>query len=181
MTTDKAIFGGGCFWCLEAVFEQIQGVERVVSGYAGGQSPNPTYSDVCSGQTGHAEVVEITFDPEVIAYRELLEFFFATHDPTTFERQGNDIGSQYRSVIYCNDPAQESIAHEVIAELERQGTFGAPILTAVHRAVPFYPAEDCHQQYFRRNPGEGYCAVVVGPKVAKIRQKFHHRLKPECR
>ena len=175
--TELATLGGGCFWCLEAVFQDLKGVERVVSGYAGGSVPNPSYEDVCTGRTGHAEVVQVTFDPAVLSYRDLLQVFFGIHDPTTLNRQGPDEGTQYRSAIFHHGPEQERIAREVIAELERRGIWDSPIVTEVTAAPPFYPAEQYHQEYFRRNPGQGYCRVVIAPKVAKFRKEHLARLK----
>ena len=175
--TELATLGGGCFWCLEAVFQDLKGVERVVSGYAGGSVPNPSYEDVCTGRTGHAEVVQVTFDPAVLPYRDLLQVFFSIHDPTTLNRQGPDEGTQYRSAIFHHGPEQERVAREVIAELERRGIWDSPIVTEVTAAPPFYPAEQYHQEYFRRNPGQGYCRVVIAPKVAKFRKEHLDRLK----
>jgi peptide-methionine (S)-S-oxide reductase len=172
-----ATLGGGCFWCLEAVFEQIEGVESVVSGYAGGTVSNPSYQQVCTGTTGHAEVVQITFDPEKISYRELLEVFFTIHDPTTLNRQGADVGTQYRSVIFYHTPEQEKAARKVIEELESSGTWENPIVTAVEEFREFYPAEDYHQGYYRRNQGLPYCQAVITPKLAKLRQKWVNKLK----
>lgn len=173
MTTQKAVLGGGCFWCLDAVFRDLRGVSSVVSGYAGGPRPNPSYEQICSGATGHAEVVEISFDSSVISFRDLLGIFFAIHDPTTLNRQGADVGTQYRSVIVCQDTEQAQVAREVIAELQRDGIYPHPVVTElVEDTVPFWPAEAYHQDYFARNPGQGYCQVVVAPKVAKFRQKF---------
>jgi peptide-methionine (S)-S-oxide reductase len=176
-----ATLGGGCFWCLEAVFEQLEGVERVVPGYAGGNSANPSYEEVCSGGTGHAEVVEIDFDPERISYRQLLEVFFASHDPTTLNRQGADVGTQYRSVIFVHDREQRAQAELLISELGRSQVFEGPIVTQIADAPPFYPAEAYHQGYFRNNPGQGYCAYVVGPKAAAARRKFADLIKPDYR
>jgi peptide-methionine (S)-S-oxide reductase len=172
-----ATFGGGCFWCTEAVFEQLRGVETVVSGYAGGHVPNPSYEQVCGKGTGHAEVVQITFDPAVISYRTLLEVFFATHDPTTPNRQGNDAGPQYRSAIFTHSDEQKAVATEVVAELTRDKVFPSPIVTEVTAFTNFYPAEDYHQGYFRDNPGQPYCAFVVAPKAAKTRAKYASLLK----
>ena len=172
-----ATLGGGCFWCLEAVFEQLRGVERVTSGYAGGHTLQPTYHQVCSGTTGHAEVVQVTFDPAVISFREILEVFFATHDPTTLNRQGPDVGTQYRSAIFYHTPEQKQVAEQVIAELNRANIWGAPVVTQVVPLEAFYQAEDYHQEYFRRNPGQGYCLAVVSPKVAKFRKRFAAKLK----
>jgi peptide-methionine (S)-S-oxide reductase len=178
---EQAMLGGGCFWCLEAVFEQLNGVERVISGYAGGEVKNPSYEMVCSGTTGHAEVVNIHFEPQSISYRQLLEVFFAVHDPTTRNRQGADIGTQYRSVIFAHGTEQRGIAQELISELERDAVFRAPIVTEVSNASPFYPAETYHQGYFRNNPGQGYCAFVVAPKAAAARRKFAALIKPDSR
>jgi peptide-methionine (S)-S-oxide reductase len=175
--TELATLGGGCFWCLEAVFQDLKGVERVVSGYAGGSVPNPSYEDVCTGRTGHAEVVQVTFDPAVLSYRDLLQIFFGIHDPTTLNRQGPDVGTQYRSAIFHHGPEQERVAREVIADLERRGIWDSPIVTEVTAAPPFYPAEQYHQEYFRRNPGQGYCRVVIAPKVAKFRKEHLARLR----
>jgi peptide-methionine (S)-S-oxide reductase len=175
--TELATLGGGCFWCLEAVFQDLKGVDRVVSGYAGGSVPNPSYEDVCTGRTGHAEVVQVTFDPAVLSYRDLLQVFFSIHDPTTLNRQGPDEGTQYRSAIFHHGPEQERVAREVIAELERRGIWDSPIVTEVTAAPSFYPAEQYHQEYFRRNPGQGYCRVVIAPKVAKFRKEHLARLK----
>ena len=174
--TETATFAGGCFWCLEAVFQNLRGVERVVSGYIGGQVEKPTYEQVCTGRTGHAEAIQITYDPSVISYRELLEFFFAFHDPTTLNRQGPDTGTQYRSAIFPHDALQRSMAELVIEELTRNQTFDDPIVTVIERAGPFYPAEEYHQNYYRRNPNQPYCAVVIGPKVAKLRQAYSGKL-----
>ncbi|HEX4869478.1 MAG TPA: peptide-methionine (S)-S-oxide reductase MsrA [Moraxellaceae bacterium] len=170
---ETAVLGGGCFWCLDAVFRELRGVSAVVSGYAGGARPNPGYEQVCSGATGHAEVVEITFDNSVIGFRDLLHIFFGIHDPTTLNRQGHDVGTQYRSVVFCQDEAQARITREVIAELERERVYPGPVVTqVVEDDVPFWPAEAYHQDYFARNPYQGYCMAVVAPKVAKFRQKF---------
>jgi peptide-methionine (S)-S-oxide reductase len=174
---EVATLAGGCFWCLEAVFEQLQGVERVVSGYTGGTTPHPTYKQVCSGTTGHAEVVQVTFDPAVLPYRDLVELFFAFHDPTTLNRQGHDTGTQYRSAIFTHSAEQERAAREVIAELTRDGVFGAPIVTQVEPIGAFTPAEDYHQGYYRENPEQPYCRATITPKVAKLRAKYSARLK----
>ncbi len=174
---ETATLGGGCFWCLEAAYEQIEGVESVVSGYAGGSVPDPTYEQVCSGRTGHAEVVQLRFDPEVVSYRDLLEIFFTIHDPTTLNRQGADVGTQYRSVIFYHDTTQKETAETLIRELEEQGIWRDPIVTALEPAPPFYPAEAYHQTYFRRNPQQPYCQVVIAPKLAKLRQKHFERLR----
>jgi peptide-methionine (S)-S-oxide reductase len=169
--------GGGCFWCVEAVFREAVGISSVASGYIGGKSPNPSYRDVCSGTTGHVEVVKIAYDPSLINLRDILEIFFATHDPTTLNRQGNDSGTQYRSVIFYYSPEQKTIAEEVIRDLTAQRVFSDPIVTAVEPATQFYPAEDYHQQYFENNPNQPYCAFVVAPKVQKFRKKFAARAK----
>jgi peptide-methionine (S)-S-oxide reductase len=169
---------GGCFWCLEAVYDQTKGVLSVESGYMGGKNPNPTYEQVCSGRTGHAEVVQITFDPAVIPFHDLLEMFFVIHDPTTLNRQGNDTGTQYRSAIFYHSPEQKKTAEEVIAAITKDQVYDNPIVTEVVPAGPFYVAEDYHQEYFARNPLQGYCTYVVGPKVAKFRKQFAARLKP---
>ncbi len=177
MSIEIATLGGGCFWCLEAVFELLTGVERVESGYTGGSAPNPTYDEVCAGTTGHAEVVQVTFDPRVITYREILEVFFATHDPTTLNRQGPDVGTQYRSAIYYHSEVQKATAQSLIAELERNGIFPGPIVTEVTELDEFHPAEAYHQEYFRNNPSQPYCSFLIDPKVAKFRQQFADRLK----
>ncbi|MFM0517147.1 peptide-methionine (S)-S-oxide reductase MsrA [Caballeronia jiangsuensis] len=175
---ETATLGGGCFWCTEAVFLAVQGVESVESGYAGGKVVNPSYEQVCDGETGHAEVVKVVFDPSVISYREVLEIFFATHDPTQLNRQGNDVGTQYRSAVFTHSDEQRKIALEVIDELQREDVFGGKIVTqVVPLADDYYPAEAYHQNYFAQHPNQGYCAAVVGPKVAKFRKKFAHRLK----
>jgi peptide-methionine (S)-S-oxide reductase len=172
-----ATFAGGCFWCLEAVFEQLEGVERVVSGYAGGVIGAPTYEQVCSGRTGHAEVVQVTFDPEVIDYRDLLEIFFAFHDPTTMNAQGNDVGTQYRSAIFYETPEQKAEAEQVIAALASDSVFSAPIVTEVSPLTAFHPAESYHQGYYRQNTEQPYCRATITPKVTKLRQKYAARLK----
>ena len=177
MAIEVATLGGGCFWCLEAAFVQLAGVESVISGYAGGQMQNPDYRSVCSGATGHAEVVEVRFDPAVIDYRTLLQAFFAIHDPTTPNRQGNDIGSQYRSAIFTHGAEQEKTARELIAELAAAKIWPAPIVTVVSPAPPFWPAEADHQNYFANNPEQSYCQFVVAPKAAKLRKVFAGRLK----
>jgi peptide-methionine (S)-S-oxide reductase len=176
-----ATLGGGCFWCLEAVYLEAAGVISVVSGYMGGAKPNPTYREVCGGNTGHVEVVQLTFDPAILTYRDILEVFFAIHDPTTLNQQGNDFGTQYRSVIFYHSPEQRAIANEIISELTAEKAFSSPIVTAVEPAPVFYPAEDYHQQYFENNPGQPYCAFVVSPKVQKFRRKFADRLKTATR
>jgi peptide-methionine (S)-S-oxide reductase len=172
-----ATLAGGCFWCLETVFNRLRGVESAVSGYMGGHTTNPTYHDICNGDTGHAEVVQATFDPDVISYRELLDVFFTLHDPTQLNRQGNDVGTQYRSAIFWHTPEQKAEAEAVIAELTSARQFDAPIVTEVSEATTFYPAEDYHQRYFDSNPNQPYCQFVVAPKVAKVRAKFAARLK----
>jgi peptide-methionine (S)-S-oxide reductase len=177
MGRETATLGSGCFWCTEAVLEQLRGVESVVSGYTGGHVENPTYEQVCGKQTGHAEVVQVTFDPAVLSYREVLEVFFATHDPTTANQQGNDIGPQYRSVIYYHSGEQKKVADDLIAELTTEQVFPNPIVTEVAPVTRFYPAEDYHQGYFRNNPYQPYCSFVVSPKVAKFRKKFAEKLK----
>jgi peptide-methionine (S)-S-oxide reductase len=174
---EVATFGGGCFWCLEAVFEQLRGVERVESGYAGGTAANPTYRQVCNGDTGHAEVVQVMFDPEVISFEGLLNVFFASHDPTTLNRQGPDSGTQYRSVVLYHSAEQKEIAAKKIAQLDAAGIWDAPIVTQLVPLETFYRAEDYHQGYFRANPGQGYCRAVVAPKVVKFRKQFAGLLK----
>ncbi|HXF61939.1 MAG TPA: peptide-methionine (S)-S-oxide reductase MsrA [Caldilineaceae bacterium] len=175
--TEVATLGGGCFWCLEAVYDQLNGVLNVESGYSGGHVPNPTYRQVCAGNTGHAEVVQITFDPSVVSFRELLEVFFTIHDPTTLNRQGADVGPQYRSAIFYHTPEQQRIAEEVIRELEAAKLWPNPIVTEVTPFERFYVAEEYHQEYFARNPFQPYCQVVIAPKVAKFRKKYLNRLK----
>jgi peptide-methionine (S)-S-oxide reductase len=175
--TQTAVLGGGCFWCLEAVFDRLRGVQAVESGYAGGRTADPTYEDVCSGSTGHAEVVRVSFDSTVLTFRDLLRVFFAIHDPTTRDRQGSDAGTQYRSVIFCQTPEQRKDAEAVIAELTQAKLWTDPIVTEVADAATFYPAEQYHQQYFERNGRQPYCQFVVAPKVAKFRKEFVDRLK----
>ena len=170
--TEQATFAGGCFWCLEAVFQPLRGVERVVSGYIGGRRPHPSYEQVCSGATGHAEAIQITFDPDVISYRDLLTLFFAFHDPTTRDRQGPDIGSQYRSAIFTHSAAQRQTADAVVEELTRDQVFSDPIVTELTTAGAFYPAEAYHQDYFRRNPDQAYCRAMISPKLAKLRTRY---------
>lgn len=174
---EVATLAGGCFWCLEAVFDQLEGVEDVVSGYSGGHVPNPSYKHVCTGETGHAEVVQISFNPDVLSYRDLLKVFFAIHEPTTLNRQGGDVGTQYRSAVFTHNDEQERIAEEVIAELTQSGIWDDPIVTEVVPFEAFYPAEDYHQEYFANNPNQPYCQMVVAPKVAKFRKQFVERLK----
>jgi peptide-methionine (S)-S-oxide reductase len=175
---EKATLGGGCFWCLEAVFEQLIGVDRVVSGYAGGAVVNPSYEAVCSGASGHAEVVEILFDPAKISYRQLLEVFFAIHDPSSRNRQGADVGTQYRSAIFTHGEAQKAVAQAMVEELTLSNAFGSPVVTEVQNAPVFYAAESYHQGYFRNNPDQGYCAFVVAPKALATRRKFASLIKP---
>lgn len=174
---EVATLAGGCFWCLEAVYDQLKGVTDVVSGYSGGQVENPTYQQVCSGTTGHAEVVQITFDNTVINFGQILDVFFTIHDPTTLNRQGNDIGTQYRSAILYHSPEQKAAAEQKIAELTQQKIWPTPIVTEVAAFEKFYPAEDYHQEYFARNPNQGYCQFVVAPKVAKFRKLYMQQLK----
>jgi peptide-methionine (S)-S-oxide reductase len=176
-TTETAILGGGCFWCLEAVFDRLKGVQSVESGYAGGHTRNPSYDDVCSGDTGHAEVVRVVFDPAVLSYRDLLRVFFAIHDPTTKDRQGNDVGTQYRSVIFPQSAEQRADALAVSGELTAAKLWDDPIVTEVADGGVFYPAESYHRRYFERNPGQPYCQFVVAPKVAKFRKQFADRLR----
>jgi peptide-methionine (S)-S-oxide reductase len=175
--TQIAVLGGGCFWCLEAVFDRLRGVHAVESGYAGGHAANPTYEDVCGGSTGHAEVVRITFDPAELSFRDLLRVFFAIHDPTTKDRQGSDVGTQYRSVIFSQTPEQRQDAQAVVAELAAQKQWPGPIVTEIADAAPFYPAEGYHQEYFERNGRAPYCQFVVAPKLAKFKKEFGERLK----
>ncbi len=177
MTTELATLAGGCFWCLEAVFEQLRGIRNVTSGYAGGHVPNPTYEAVCTGTTGHAEVVQVEFDPKEISYPDLLGVFFTLHDPTTLDRQGGDVGTQYRSAIFYHDDEQRRTAEEVIKELEAEHVFDDPIVTRIEPLVAFYPAEEYHREYYRRNPNQPYCRAVIAPKVAKLRTKYLQKLK----
>jgi peptide-methionine (S)-S-oxide reductase len=174
---ELATLGGGCFWCIEAVFKDLRGVESAVSGYMGGHVANPTYEQVCGKFTGHAEVVQVAFDPEVVSYREILEVFFTVHDPTTLNRQGADVGPQYRSVIFYHSEDQKRIAGEVVRQMERDRVWEGSIVTELTAAPQFYPAEGYHQDYFERNPDQPYCAVVVAPKVAKFRKMFLEKLK----
>jgi peptide-methionine (S)-S-oxide reductase len=175
---ETATLAGGCFWCIEGVFEQLSGVERVASGYSGGPKPNPTYKEVCSGTTGHAEVVQLDFDPTVASFEDILRVFFTVHDPTTLNRQGNDTGTQYRSAVFYHSPEQKAAAEKVIRELAEQKVWRDPIVTEVTPFTEFFPAEDYHQEYFRNNPNQPYCKVVIEPKVAKFRKLFLERLKP---
>jgi peptide-methionine (S)-S-oxide reductase len=177
MAQEIATLGGGCFWCLEAVYREAEGVTSVVSGYMGGFAPNPSYKEVCSGRSGHVEVVQVAFDPAIVSYRDILGIFFAMHDPTTLNRQGNDAGTQYRSVIFYHSPEQKATAEEVVREVTAEKVFDNPIVTAIEPAPEFYPAEDYHQQYFENNPYQPYCAFVVAPKVQKFRKQFAQRLK----
>ena len=170
MTTEIATIGGGCFWCTEAVYQELRGVTQVVSGYAGGTVKNPTYEQICSGSTGHAEVVQLSFDPDVVSYRKILEVFFTIHDPTTLNRQGNDVGTQYRSVVFYHTPEQHETAKHVLAEMA--SVWDAPLVTELSPVPTFYRAEDYHQNYYRQHPDQGYCAFVVAPKVAKFRALF---------
>ena len=172
MAQEIATLGGGCFWCLEAVYLEMQGVTKVESGYMGGHLDRPTYQDVCSGRTGHIEVVQVTFDNEITSYADILEVFFAIHDPTSRDRQGNDSGTQYRSAIFYHDERQKAAAQQAIRDLSDSGDYSRPIVTEVRAATTFYRAEDYHQDYFRNNPAQPYCSFVVAPKVAKFRQKF---------
>ncbi len=174
---ETATLASGCFWCTEAVFDNVRGVEDVVSGYSGGRTENPTYQQVCSETTGHAEAVQIKFDPNEISYEEVLQIFFGTHDPTTLNRQGNDVGSSYRSAVFYRSPEQKETAEKVVKELTDEDVFGKPIVTEITKFTNFYPAEDYHQNYFENNPNQPYCAAVVSPKVGKFRQKFADRLK----
>jgi peptide-methionine (S)-S-oxide reductase len=175
--SEIATLGGGCFWCLEAVYQELRGVEKVESGYSGGDVPNPTYRQVCSETTGHAEVVQVTFDPDEVSYRDILEVYFTIHDPTTLNRQGADVGTQYRSVIFYHDEDQKRTAEEVISELETDGIWNSPIVTEVAPFDEFYVAEDYHQNYFRNNGFQPYCQVIIAPKVAKFRKQHLDRLK----
>jgi peptide-methionine (S)-S-oxide reductase len=174
---EKAVFGGGCFWCTEAVFKELDGVERVQSGYAGGHVDNPDYRQVCEGGTGHIEVIEIDFDPERIDYDTLLDVFFATHDPTTRDRQGNDVGEQYRSAIFWQNQAQREAAEAKLAELAREQVFDAPVVTELRGPAKVWPAESYHDDYYARNPGQGYCHYVISPKLAKFRQRYARLLR----
>jgi peptide-methionine (S)-S-oxide reductase len=173
----KATFAGGCFWCTEAVYAEIKGVKSVTSGYIGGQVPNPTYKDVCSGLTGHAEAIEIEYDPQVVSFEKLLEVFFATHDPTTLNRQGADVGTQYRSGVFYHDDEQKRVAEQVIAKLDAAKVFPGKIVTEVTKASTFYPAEGYHQDYFAKNPADRYCNAVAAPKVEKVRKAFKELVK----
>ena len=175
--TEKATFGGGCFWCTEAIFTSLKGVEKVESGYSGGKLKNPTYKEVCTGETGHAEVIQITFDPEQISFGELLEVFWKTHDPTTLNRQGADVGTQYRSVVFYHSPKQKEIAEKYKADLNKENVFGKPVVTEITAFEKFYKAEDYHQDYFTNNRSQGYCQFVIIPKLDKFRKIFKDKLK----
>lgn len=174
---EVATLAGGCFWCLEAVFDELKGVESVESGYAGGTVPNPTYHEVCDGETGHAEAVRVSFDPSVLSYHDLLTIFFTIHDPTTLNRQGNDVGTQYRSAAFYHDEEQKKTLDEVMREITAEAIWGAPLVTEVKPFEAFYSAEDYHQEYFKKNPWQPYCRAIVFPKVAHFRQQFVERLK----
>jgi peptide-methionine (S)-S-oxide reductase len=174
---ELATLGGGCFWCLEPIFKDLNGVESVVSGYAGGTVPNPSYEQVCGGRTGHAEVVQIAFDPNEISFRDLLDVFFTIHDPTTKDRQGADVGPQYRSIVLYHSPEQRAAAEQALADLEAKGVWHAPIVTELAPLEKFYPAESYHQDYFEQNPRQRYCQIVIAPKVAKFRKEFLAKLK----
>ena len=177
MTREITTLGGGCFWCLEAVYDQLKGIEDVVSGYAGGRVSHPSYELVCTGTTGHAEVVQVTFDPDVVSFRDILQVFFTIHDPTTLNRQGADVGTQYRSAIFYHSPEQKTTAEAVIEEMNAAQLWNNPIVTEVTPLDVFYPAEDYHQEYFVHNPNQGYCRVVIAPKVAKFRKLYLDKLK----
>jgi peptide-methionine (S)-S-oxide reductase len=177
MSQEEATLGGGCFWCTEAVLSDLKGVVKVESGYSGGTVANPNYEQVCTGRTGHAEVAQITFDPEVISYKEILEIFFTVHDPTTLNRQGGDVGTQYRSVIFYHNSEQRAVAEQVIKEITAAGMWDAPIVTQVEPLKAFYKAEDYHQKYFENNPRQQYCQIVIAPKVRKFREHYRDRLK----
>lgn len=175
--SEVTTLGGGCFWCLEAVYIELKGVERVVSGYSGGSVANPSYEQVCSGRTGHAEVVQLTYDPELISFKEILQVFFTIHDPTTLNRQGADVGTQYRSAIFYHNPQQKRVAEELIAELNESNLWPDPIVTEVTPFERFYEAEEYHQEYYANNPNQPYCQVVIAPKLAKFRKKYLEELK----
>jgi peptide-methionine (S)-S-oxide reductase len=177
MTTEVATLAGGCFWCLEAVYDQLKGVKSVESGYMGGKNPNPSYRDVCTGTTGHAEVVQITYDTDKVSFKDLLDVFFTIHDPTTLNRQGADVGTQYRSAIFYHTPEQKTVAEQAISELNASRVWDNPIVTEVSPLQPFYIAEEYHQEYFANNPDQGYCQFVVAPKVAKFRKHYFEKLK----
>lgn len=177
--TQTAVIGGGCFWCLEAYLKGLRGIRSVQSGYAGGHAPNPTYEQVCTGATGHAEVVKLEFDPEVVSYQDLLRVFFTMHDPTTKDRQGNDVGTQYRSIVLYENEEQRQQAENVMREVTEQGLYPDPLVTQLEPLAEFYPAEAYHADYYARNPNQPYCAVVIAPKVAKFRELYADRLTPE--
>lgn len=174
-----AVFAGGCFWCTEPVFSQLKGVNDVVSGYIGGHTSNPTYKEICNGDTGHAEAIKISFDADVISFETLLEIFFVSHDPTTLNRQGNDIGTQYRSAVFCQDESQKTATRQMIEQLDKQAIWPNPIVTQINDAATFYPAEDYHQHYFDKNPFQPYCLAVAAPKAAKIRSYYAALIKDE--
>jgi peptide-methionine (S)-S-oxide reductase len=174
---DTATFGAGCFWCVEAVFQQLKGVVKVTSGYSGGETKNPTYKEVCSGETGHVEVCQITYDPKEVSFKDLLEAFWQTHDPTTINRQGNDFGTQYRSVIFYHNEEQKGLAMKYKKELDLSGAFSKPIITAIEPFTVFYPAEDYHQNYYNLNQEQGYCSYIIKPKLEKFKKAFHDKLK----
>ncbi len=174
---EVATFAGGCFWCIEGAYRELKGVHSATSGYMGGRTRDPTYEQICEGDTGHAEVVQVVFDPSILSYRELLEVFFTLHDPTTLNRQGNDVGDQYRSAIFTHAPQQEIEAQRIITELTSEGVYDDPIVTQIQPATMFYPAEEYHQDYFRKNPYQGYCVAVVRPKLAKFRKNWAAKLK----
>lgn len=173
---ETIVLGGGCFWCIEAVLADLKGVEEIESGYAGGSVANPTYEQVCSGQTGHAEVVKVTFNPQIISLHDLLTIFFTLHDPTTLNRQGADVGEQYRSVIFYKDEKQRQVAEQVMTEIEAQAIWEDPLVTRLEPLEKFYPAEEYHQRYYARNASQGYCQIVIAPKVAKLRKLFNEKL-----
>lgn len=177
MKEELATFGGGCFWCTEAVFEELEGINDVVSGYAGGTVINPSYKEVTTGRTGHAEVIQVSFDPDVISYEEILDVFFKTHDPTTLNRQGADVGTQYRSIIFYHSPEQKQAVEYKIESLENSGTFGSPIVTQLEKYDHFYMAEDYHQDFFKKNPDQAYCSFVIKPKLKKMRKDFSSKIK----
>lgn len=178
---ETATFGAGCFWCVEAVFLNLKGVKSVVSGYSGGHIKNPSYKEVCNGNTGHAEVIQITYDPQVISFSELLEVFWQTHDPTTLNRQGNDVGTQYRSAIFYHNEAQQMLAEQYKKELDESGAFDAPIVTEISPLINFYKAEDYHQNYFSENPYQPYCSIIIRPKVEKFKKVFKDKLKEKAK
>jgi len=178
MATSKATFGGGCFWCVEAAFEELKGVRAVTSGYAGGHTEDPTYREVCSGSTGHAEVVQIEYDPSVVSYEELLEVFFAVHDPTQLNRQGPDVGSQYRSIVLYHDDDQREMAESYVEALDEEGGYASEVVTEVEPLETFYPAEEYHQDYFAKNPNDAYCRMHAQPKVEKVRKAFAEKIEP---